>query len=135
MSGLSKVEMSALESPQRSCRRPEGLAHYVREGSRSGGTDPPGAGGTARANTPQAKGRVERMNRTLQDRLVKELRLRQIASMDAANALYQATLPRPAGARDCHRLVEEPGLHQAAPSSRRHPPPSPRRPANATTHG
>jgi hypothetical protein len=27
------------------------------------------------ANSPQAKGRVERMNKTLQDRLVKELRL------------------------------------------------------------
>jgi hypothetical protein len=38
------------------------------------------------ANTPQAKGRVERMNKTLQDRLVKELRLRGIASMEAGNA-------------------------------------------------
>ena len=32
------------------------------------------------ANTPQAKGRVERMNRSLQDRLVKELRLRGVSS-------------------------------------------------------
>ncbi|WP_083384526.1 ISNCY family transposase [Cupriavidus sp. USMAHM13] len=38
------------------------------------------------ANSSQAKGRVERMNGTLQDRLVKELRLRGISSMDAANA-------------------------------------------------
>ncbi|MGA3706377.1 ISNCY family transposase [Ralstonia nicotianae] len=38
------------------------------------------------ANTSQAKGRVERMNGVLQDRLVKELRLRGIGSMDAANA-------------------------------------------------
>ncbi|HZX94527.1 MAG TPA: hypothetical protein VFE90_08420 [Myxococcales bacterium] len=30
------------------------------------------------ANSPQANGRVERMNKTLQDRLVKELRLRSI---------------------------------------------------------
>ena len=37
------------------------------------------------AKTPQAKGRVERANRTLQDRLVKELRLRNISTMDAAN--------------------------------------------------
>ncbi|MBB6146845.1 hypothetical protein HNQ77_004826 [Silvibacterium bohemicum] len=37
------------------------------------------------ANTPQAKGRVERANRTLQDRLVKELRLRQLSTMDEAN--------------------------------------------------
>ena len=38
------------------------------------------------ANTPQAKGRVERANQTLQDRLVKELRLRGIGDIDAANA-------------------------------------------------
>jgi hypothetical protein len=38
------------------------------------------------ANTPQAKGRVERMNKTLQDRLVKEMRLRGISSMAGANA-------------------------------------------------
>jgi transposase len=38
------------------------------------------------ANTPQAKGRVERANQTLQDRLVKELRLRDIDTIAAANA-------------------------------------------------
>ena len=38
------------------------------------------------ANSPQAKGRVERMNQTLQDRLVKELRLRGISTMEAGNA-------------------------------------------------
>jgi hypothetical protein len=37
------------------------------------------------ANTPQAKGRVERGIETLQDRLVKEMRLRGISSMDAGN--------------------------------------------------
>jgi hypothetical protein len=37
------------------------------------------------ANTPQAKGRVERANSTLQNRLVKELRLANISSIDAAN--------------------------------------------------
>ena len=36
------------------------------------------------ANTPQAKGRVERVNQTLQDRLVKELRLRGICTIEAA---------------------------------------------------
>src|SRR3954464_9111835 len=39
------------------------------------------------ANSSQAKGRVERANRTLQDRLVKELRLAGIATMDEGNAL------------------------------------------------
>jgi len=38
------------------------------------------------ANSPQAKGRVERVNQTLQDRLVKELRLRNISTIEAANA-------------------------------------------------
>jgi transposase len=38
------------------------------------------------ANSSQAKGRVERVNLTLQDRLVKELRLRGISTREAANA-------------------------------------------------
>ena len=38
------------------------------------------------ANTPQAKGRVERSNQTLQDRLIKEMRLANICSIEAANA-------------------------------------------------
>jgi len=37
------------------------------------------------ANTPQAKGRVERANQTLQDRLTKELRLRGISTPEEAN--------------------------------------------------
>jgi hypothetical protein len=38
------------------------------------------------ANSPQAKGRVERANGILQDRLVKELRLRRINDMKTANS-------------------------------------------------
>ena len=38
------------------------------------------------AHSPQAKGRVERANQTLQDRLVKEMRLRGICDMEAGNA-------------------------------------------------
>jgi len=38
------------------------------------------------ANTPQAKGRVERVIQTLQDRLPKEMRLRNICSWEAGNA-------------------------------------------------
>ena len=38
------------------------------------------------ANSPQAKGRVERVIQTLQDRLPKELRLRNISSMTEGNA-------------------------------------------------
>lgn len=38
------------------------------------------------AHSPQAKGRVERANQTLQDRLTKELRLHGISSIEEANA-------------------------------------------------
>jgi transposase len=38
------------------------------------------------ANSAQAKGRVERANQTLQDRLVKELRLRGISDIESGNA-------------------------------------------------
>jgi len=37
------------------------------------------------ANTPQAKGRVERVIQTLQDRLPKEMRLRKISTWEAGN--------------------------------------------------
>jgi transposase len=42
------------------------------------------------ANSSQAKGRVERVNRTLQDRLVKELRLANICDINAGNAFLPA---------------------------------------------
>jgi transposase len=42
------------------------------------------------ANTPQAKGRVERANQTLQDRLVKELRLAGISDPTAGNVFLEA---------------------------------------------
>ncbi len=42
------------------------------------------------ANAPQAKGRVERAHKTLQDRLVKELRLAGANDVDAGNALLPA---------------------------------------------
>lgn len=38
------------------------------------------------ANSPQAKGRVERANQTLQDRLIKEMRLAKIDTQEQANA-------------------------------------------------
>jgi transposase len=40
-----------------------------------------------RARSPQAKGRVERSNRTHQDRLIKALRRANVSSIDAANEL------------------------------------------------
>ena len=63
------------------------------------------------AHSPQAKGRVERLFRTVQDRLVKELRLAGIATLEAANRFLEAWLPiynrrftvQPAQAADLHR--------------------------------
>ena len=46
------------------------------------------------ANSSQAKGRVERANRTLQDRLVKELRLAGISSMEEGNAFLPGFMDR-----------------------------------------
>src|SRR3989338_818690 len=64
------------------------------------------------ANSPQAKGRVERGFDTHQDRLVKELRLRGISTMEAANRyLWDVYIPEhnahyavePANASNVHR--------------------------------
>lgn len=42
------------------------------------------------ADTSQAKGRVERTNQTLQNRLVKELRLARISDIETVNAFLLA---------------------------------------------
>ncbi len=63
------------------------------------------------ANSSEAKGRVERANRTLQDRLVKELRLAKISDIDAANQYLPGFVTRfnqqfakkPAKADNLHR--------------------------------
>ena len=46
------------------------------------------------ANSPQAKGRVERMNGVLQDRLVKALRLAGISDLESANRFLEETFLR-----------------------------------------
>ena len=46
------------------------------------------------AHSPQAKGRVERMNGTLQDRLVKELKLAGITDIKKANEFLQEYIPK-----------------------------------------
>ena len=63
------------------------------------------------ANSAQAKGRVERANSTLQDRLVKELRLNNISNIESANSFAPAFIEQhnrrfaksPASAIDMHR--------------------------------
>ncbi len=46
------------------------------------------------AHSPQAKGRIERVFGTLQDRLVKEMRLARISTKDQANQFLEEFLPR-----------------------------------------
>ena len=46
------------------------------------------------ADSPEAKGRIERLWRTFQDRLVSELRLADARTMDDANRVLQRFLPR-----------------------------------------
>ena len=66
------------------------------------------------ANTPAAKGRVERAHLTLQDRLVKELRLRGISDIEAANVFapefivdYNRRFARaPRSEHDAHRPLQ-----------------------------
>jgi hypothetical protein len=67
------------------------------------------------ANSPQAKGRIERVFGTLQDRMVKELRLADISTVAAANAWlpgfvagHNARFAKsPRNAKDLHRPLTE----------------------------
>jgi hypothetical protein len=67
------------------------------------------------AHSPQAKGRIERMFGTLQDRLVKEMRLAEISTLEAANRFLEITFwpsweerfsVPPARSSDAHRRLE-----------------------------
>lgn len=67
------------------------------------------------ANTPQAKGRVERVNQTLQDRLVKELRLQGISNIEEANKFLPEFMAKfnkkfsrkPRSGVDMHRKLDK----------------------------
>ena len=69
------------------------------------------------ANSPQAKGRVERLFKTLQDRLVKEMRLAGIRSIEEANEFLKAFLPK-FNQKFRKPAASEANLHQPAPHSR-----------------
>lgn len=67
------------------------------------------------AHSPQAKGRVERMNGTLQDRLVKAMRLKGIGDLESANDYLERHfladhnarfMVEPASQADVHRPLE-----------------------------
>lgn len=66
------------------------------------------------ANTPQAKGRVERANGVLQDRLIKEMRLKNISSIEEGNIFLKEYLQEhnekfckdPLCSEDAHRPLK-----------------------------
>ena len=63
------------------------------------------------ANSPQAKGRIERLFRTFQDRIIKEMRIEKIKTIEEANKFLNCYLPKyskrfavkPAKQGDLHR--------------------------------
>ena len=63
------------------------------------------------AHSPQAKGRIERLFKTFQDRVIKEMRLARVTTVDEANRFLEGYLPlynrrfaiQPAQAPDLHR--------------------------------
>ena len=65
------------------------------------------------ANSPQAKGRIERLFKTFQDRLIKEMRLANVCTIDQANAFLEKYLPvyakrfaiKPAKRGNLHRPI------------------------------
>jgi len=65
------------------------------------------------AHSPQAKGRIERLFETLQDRMVKEMRLAGIKTMDEANEFLKTYIPKfnekfsvvPCKSADLHKKV------------------------------
>src|SRR5277367_153143 len=67
------------------------------------------------AHSPQAKGRIERLFETLQDRLVKEMRVLEIATLEQANRFLEITFwpawsqrfaVQPAQSSDAHRKLQ-----------------------------
>jgi len=68
------------------------------------------------AHSPQAKGRIERLFKTLQDRLIKELRLQNISTIEEANTFLKSTfipwfnkrfVVKPRSTVNMHRIVPE----------------------------
>ena len=67
------------------------------------------------ANSPQAKGRVERMNGVLQDRLVKALRLAKISDLESANRFLEETYLREFNRRFERKAASPLDAHQGLP--------------------
>jgi hypothetical protein len=67
------------------------------------------------AHSPQAKGRVERMNGVLQDRLVKALRLARISDLESANRFLEKPFLPEFNRRFARAAASPVDLHRAVP--------------------
>lgn len=65
------------------------------------------------AQSPQAKGRIERLFRTFQDRLIKEMRLARVSTKEEANRFLETYLPK-YNRRFSVKAREEANLHRPA---------------------
>jgi len=71
------------------------------------------------ANSPQAKGRVERRNGLLQDRLVKAMRLRGISDLEGANRYLEQEFLRDLNGQFTVAPASAANVHRAAPGNLR----------------
>jgi hypothetical protein len=67
------------------------------------------------ANSPQAKGRVERQNQTLQDRLVKEMGLLKLSSIEQGNAFLEGGFLEELNERFAIEATCGADVHRSAP--------------------
>lgn len=67
------------------------------------------------ASSPQAKGRVERSHGVYQDRLVKEIRLRRLQTIEQANELLASSFDRGLNRRFAKAPADPLDFHHAAP--------------------
>ena len=68
------------------------------------------------ANSPQAKGRIERVFKTYQDRLIKEMRLKGISSIKEANRFLGSFIPKH-NRRFSIKPIKEGDLHRPLPKN------------------
>jgi len=69
------------------------------------------------AQSPQAKGRIERLFKTFQDRLIKEMRLAGVKTKEEANRFLETYLPK-YNRRFCVQAQDRANLHRPAPRDR-----------------
>jgi len=69
------------------------------------------------ANSPQAKGRVERSHRVYQDRFVKELKLLGVTTIKGANKLLQNEFNDELNTKFCHEPTDSVDAHRPLPKN------------------